>query len=199
MINSFADKLKQLRTEKGLSQQQLAKMIYVDRSSIARWENGWRVPDVVVISRIAECLGVSPSELLPDKETAAHTVSIIIVDDEKPILNGELRTMSEVMPDAEITGFTKPLEALQYARENHIDIAFLDIELGKSNGFELCGKLLDINPKTNVVFLTAWPDYSLKAWSTKACGFLLKPLSREDVALQLQKLKHPIASLSDKK
>ena len=42
MTVSFAERLRKLRTEKGLSQQQLAMKMLVDRSSIARWENGTR-------------------------------------------------------------------------------------------------------------------------------------------------------------
>ena len=56
-------------------------------------------------------------------------------------------------------------------------------------------RLLEINPATNIVFLTAWPDYSLKAWDTAASGFLVKPLIPEDVKAVLSKLKYPIRGL----
>ena len=45
----FADTLKKLRTDKGLSQQALADKMYVTRSTIARWENGIRLPDAAMI------------------------------------------------------------------------------------------------------------------------------------------------------
>ena len=44
------------------------------------------------------------------------------------------------------------------------------------------------NPEMNVIFLTAYPDYSLQAWKTHACGFLVKPLVEEDIRLQLSLL-----------
>ena len=59
MNMSFADTLKRLRTEKGLLQQELAKKLSVTRSTVSRWENGSRLPDVVIISRIAEVLDVA--------------------------------------------------------------------------------------------------------------------------------------------
>ena len=42
---AFADKLKKLREEHGLSQAALAKRIYVSRSAVAKWENGLGLPD----------------------------------------------------------------------------------------------------------------------------------------------------------
>ena len=180
MADSFADNLRRLRVEKGLSQQQLAARMFVDRSSIARWESGTRMPDLVLVHRLAVCLGVDVATLLPESAGQGRTPVVILVDDERPILSGGLRVLSE---------------ALEFARGNPVSLAFLDIELGKTNGFELCEKLLEINPATNVVFLTAWPDYSLKAWNTAACGFLVKPLMPEDVTAMLPKLKHPIRGL----
>ena len=50
--------------------------------------------------------------------------------------------------------------------------------------------LLDINPRINVVFLTAFGDYSLDAWSTGASGFLVKPITAEGVKAQLKNLRH---------
>ena len=42
---AFADKLRQLREEHGLSQAALARRIYVSRSAVAKWENGLGLPD----------------------------------------------------------------------------------------------------------------------------------------------------------
>ena len=76
---------------------------------------------------------------------------------------------------------------------NQIALAVLDIELGTASGLDLCRELLKINPRTNVVFLTAYADYSLDAWKTKASGFLLKPLTLEDVKEQLKMLRYPFS------
>ena len=40
----FKDKLRALRTQKGISQQELANAIYVSRSAVAKWENGLGLP-----------------------------------------------------------------------------------------------------------------------------------------------------------
>lgn len=192
MSKTFANTLKQLRTERNLSQQQMAELLYVDRSTIAKWENGTRMPDTLLLSRIAECLDIDMQVLLANVELAEEIPNVIMVDDEKIILSGGLPILEEVMPNASITGFTKPSDAIKYANSNRIALAFLDIEMGKISGFDLCRELLEINPRTNVIFLTAYMDYSLRAWDTGASGFVLKPLSAEDVRKQLDKLRYPI-------
>ena len=98
------------------------------------------------------------------------------------------------MPSATIVGFTSPAEALEYARGNRVVLAFLDIELGKTSGFDLCRALLNTNPRMNVVFLTAYAEYSLDAWSTGASGFMVKPITPEGVCKQLANLRYPFLS-----
>ena len=192
MTVNFAEKLRRYRTEKGISQQQLAAKMMVDRSSIARWENGTRSPDITLMPRLAECLGVDVSDLLNDGSEQHIIPRVIVVDDEKPNLTGAVRILCETLPGAEITGFLRPSEALMFAKSNPVNLAILDIELGRSSGFELCEKLTALHPETNVVFLTAWPEHSLEAWKTKACGFLVKPLLPADVLAILPKLKYPL-------
>ncbi len=63
MNYKFAENLKKLREEKGLSQKQLGKLMFVAPSTIARWENGSRLPDAVMILRLAGCLGVDANTL----------------------------------------------------------------------------------------------------------------------------------------
>ena len=70
-------------------------------------------------------------------------------------------------------------------------LTFLDIELGKTNGLDLCKKFLEINPRTNVIFLTAYVEYSFEAWNTGASGYLLKPITAENLRAQLKNLRYP--------
>jgi transcriptional regulator with XRE-family HTH domain len=194
MGTHFADALKALRAERGLSQRELAESVYVTRSTVARWESGSRLPDAVMISRLAQCLGVDVSVLLSAAAASDESPNVIMVDDRKLVLTGSLPALEEAMPYATITGFTRPSEAVEYARANRVSLAFLDVELGKTSGLELCRTLLDINPRTNVVYLTAYDEYALDAWGTGASGFMLKPITPEGVRAQLENLRHPFAT-----
>ncbi len=192
MSASFANMLRELRSEKGLSQQQVAELLFVDRTAVARWEGGNRMPDLNMLYRIADCLGIDPNRLLSAAMEGDEAPNVILVDDEEIILRGGFRVLEKALPNASIVGFTKPAEAVEYARFNRVAVAFLDIEMGAFSGLDLCRTLLEINPRTNVVFLTAYRDYSFEAWKTGACGYLMKPLTPEDVQNQMTRLRFPI-------
>ena len=165
--------------------------MYVTRSTIARWENGSRLPDAETISQLSRCLGVDVNTLLSAAADSDEAPNVIMVDDTKIVLTGGLPILEAAMPDAVVTGFTRPSEAVEFARANRVALAFLDIELGKTSGLDLCRTLLEIHPRTNVVFLTAYIEYSFDAWSTGASGFMLKPITPEGVREQLKHLRYP--------
>ena len=187
----FAESLRKLRKEKELSQRDLANKLYVTRATVARWESGARLPDAVMIARLSDVLGTDVSVLFSAKAQNDEIPNVIMVDDRKLILTGSLPVLEEALPRASITGFTDADEAIAYAKENRVALAFLDIELRNTSGLELCRALLEINPQTNVVFLTAYSDYALDAWNTGASGFMLKPITPEGVREQLHNLRYP--------
>ena len=192
MNGLFAENLRKLREERGLSQKQLGIQMFVNHSTIARWENGTRLPDAAMILRLARCLGVDVNTLLMMVAQSDEAPNVIMVDDSKLILTGSLPVLEEVMPHAAVMGFIKASEAIEYAKANSVALAFLDIELRNSSGLDLCRTLLEINPQTNVVYLTAYSDYALDAWSTGASGFMLKPITPESVREQLSRLRYPV-------
>ncbi|MBQ8093591.1 MAG: response regulator [Clostridia bacterium] len=187
----FADALRKLRTKKGLTQNQLASLMFVNRATVTKWESGSRLPDAAMITRLAKALEVDVGTLLSTAAESDESFNIIMVDDNKDILSYNLLILAEVVPNAMIAGFNWPQEAIEYAKVNRTDLAFLDIELGTANGFDLCHALLEINPCTKAVYLTAYPDYALNAWDTDASGFMVKPLTPEGVRRQLKKLRFP--------
>ena len=187
----FADTLKKLRTGKGLSQQALAEKMYVTRATVSRWESGSRLPDAETIIRLSEVLGADVNALLNAAARSDEPPNVMIVDDNRVVLNGGLPVIEEAIPNAAVTGFTKPSEAVEYAKANRVALVFLDIEMGMTSGLDVCRELLKVNPCTNVVYLTAYKEYSFDAWDTGAIGFMLKPITAEGVKKQLEKLRYP--------
>ena len=187
----FADTMKKLREEKGLSQNEIAKRMYVTRTAVSRWESGHRLPDAAMITRLSDVLGVDVNILISAAAQSDESPIVIMVDDNKVFLNDGMPIIEEVIPNAAVIGFTKPSEAIEYAKANRIALAFLDIEMIDVSGLDVCRKLLEINQRTNVVYLTAYRDYSFDAWDTGACGFMVKPLTADGVKKQLKKLRYP--------
>jgi len=61
----FGERLKEVRIKKGLSQEELADIAGLDRTYISGCERGVRNISLVNIYKIADALGIKPSELLP--------------------------------------------------------------------------------------------------------------------------------------
>lgn len=181
--------LRRARIEKGLSQQQLAEAMNVDRSTVTKWETGDRLPNAATLARLSSVLGFNLAELLGASDEKPR---VMLVDDSRVILNDGLAALKEALPNASVTGFIWPKKAIEYAKANPVALAVLDIELGAVSGLDLCHTLLEINPHTNVVYLTAYPDYALDAWNTEACGFMVKPLTPESIRSALVKLRYPL-------
>lgn len=111
--------------------------------------------------------------------------NVIAVDDEQNALNRFERLIAQDNRLSLLSTFTKPTEALEYVKNNHVDIAFLDIEMPEMTGLELAEALMDYNPYIEIVFVTAYNQYALEAFRAHATGYLLKPLSREDFTAQI--------------
>ena len=174
MTTSFGETLRRLRTEKGLSQQQLAVRLHMERP---------------------RALSVDSSALLSAADDSCEAPNVLLVDDEPLIVTGGIPVLQEAMPNANVVGFTKPSQVLAFFSENPVALAFLDIELGRTSGLELCREMLRLRPRTNVIYLTAFREYAFDAWDTGACGYLLKPLETETVRAQLSRLRYPVKGL----
>lgn len=71
----FAEKLKTLRAEKGISQTALAEAIHISRSAVAKWENGLGLPGEDSLRLLCEYFAISESELMSDKCAEESAVS----------------------------------------------------------------------------------------------------------------------------
>ncbi|MDO5381571.1 MAG: response regulator [Eubacteriales bacterium] len=119
-------------------------------------------------------------------------MNIVAVDDEKYALEGLVEAIAEVKKDASLVSFSNSKDVLEYAKDNKIDVAFLDIELGSMTGIEVAKKLKIINPHINIVFVTGYNQYMRDAIHLRASGYVEKPVSKEDIAEELGNLRNPL-------
>lgn len=67
----FAQQLKKIRKEKGLSQDEIATQLFISRQAVSRWESGDATPDVTNLVQLAEFLAVDLDELVLGRKVAA--------------------------------------------------------------------------------------------------------------------------------
>lgn len=100
----------------------------------------------------------------------------IVVDDEPPS-RALIREFLTDFPDIQvIEECSNGFEALKTIATHQPDLVFLDIQMPKLSGFDL---LELIDKPTNIIFITAYDQYAVKAFEVHALDYLLKPVSRE--------------------
>lgn len=102
-----------------------------------------------------------------------------MIDDEPHALK-ELEFHLKRYPELEICGmFINPVEALGQIRDLQPDCIFLDINMPMLNGIEFASRILDEQESVDIVFVTAYDEYAIKAFELHAFDYLLKPLEQK--------------------
>ena len=110
----------------------------------------------------------------------------VCVDDEKLGMEYLVTLCERIEILDEVKGFTKSREALEYSESNVTDLALLDINMPDINGITLASKLREINPDIRIVFVTAYEQYAVDAFSVHADGYLLKPVNLEVLTNEIE-------------
>lgn len=119
-------------------------------------------------------------------------MNIVLVDDEPLTLKMLEVAVSEAVQNANISSFLKPREALSFAEQTKIDIAFLDINMQVIDGIKIAKRLKELYPKINIIFSTGYEEYALEALKLYSSGYLLKPINADDVREAMKNLRYPI-------
>ncbi len=111
-------------------------------------------------------------------------MKVVIVDDER-LSREELKKMLKQYPDIEILAeCVNAEEGKKKIEELKPDLVFLDIEMPDKTGFEM---LNEISAIPDVVFISAYDEYAIKAFEFQALDYLLKPLDPQRLAECIKK------------
>ncbi|UFJ41044.1 response regulator [Brevibacillus humidisoli] len=103
----------------------------------------------------------------------------ILVDDERLALNSLGKLLQEV-DELEIVGkYQDPRLALEEAVRIKPDVVFLDVEMPGLNGIDAAERLLRFLPNADVVFVTGFDEYAVKAFELNVLDYILKPVRRD--------------------
>jgi two-component system LytT family response regulator len=115
----------------------------------------------------------------------------IIVDDER-LARRELASQLKAFTEVEIAGeASNGEEAIELIDKLKPDLVFLDIQMPDMTGFEVLERLNDV---PQVIFVTAFDEYALKAFEVNALDYVLKPVEEERLEESLEKVKSRRAS-----
>ena len=126
-------------------------------------------------------------------------MKVIAIDDEEIILDDFVDMLTGMSEIDEVKGFTDGAAALVYIKEHDIDVAFCDINMRGMDGITLAKKAKAVNPSLNIIFVTAYTEYSLEAMKMHASGYLVKPVMKEDIERELKDLRNPLLDKGDKR
>ncbi|HYF31047.1 MAG TPA: LytTR family DNA-binding domain-containing protein [Chitinophagaceae bacterium] len=118
-------------------------------------------------------------------------IRAIIVDDE-PKNRKVLRSLlTDFCPEVSIAGEAGSAEeASKVVSNENPDLLFLDIEMPYGNAFDLLDKLMPVN--FEIIFITAFDEYTLKAFRYSALDYLLKPVDIEELKTAVKKASEKI-------
>ncbi len=101
------------------------------------------------------------------------TIRSIAVDDE-PFALDVISIHAAKVPELDLMErFTDPFKALEYLKNNPVDLIFLDINMPGLSGMELVSRL---KCPPRIVFTTAYSEYALDSYDYEAVDYLLKPI-----------------------
>ena len=116
---------------------------------------------------------------------------ILTVDNRPQALAQVSDLARELMPEAELLSSGSSLEALGTARKTEIDVAILRVDTPELGGLDLGKYLLELNPLTNLIFITDKRRHSYEAMAMHASGYLLEPVEQGALKRELADLRHP--------
>lgn len=121
-------------------------------------------------------------------------IKCILVDDERLALE-EIQYLLETIPEIEIIGQGRNgPEAIKLVQELEPDLMFLDVQMPGLNGFEVVEQLIKMDNLPQVVFVTAYDQYAVKAFEVNVVDYLLKPVEKNRLEKAIQRVRYQLES-----
>lgn len=115
-------------------------------------------------------------------------MKILLVDDDRLITDSLEIILSKDQSFQVVGKCANGLEAIEFIRNQHVDIILMDIRMPKMDGIDACAKIKEINNSIKIIMLTTFRDFRHvhQALHAGASGYLLKS---EEVEQQIQTIK----------
>lgn len=114
-------------------------------------------------------------------------IKTLIVEDVKEYAELLISLLNEHAPNIDVVDVKNDFNsAYNFLSNNKVDLVFLDVELGNTNGLDLIRQLKEVD--FNIIVTTAYDKYALKAFQINAIHYLLKPISVKSLQEALERV-----------
>lgn len=115
-------------------------------------------------------------------------IKALIIDDEERGIDVLSRMLGTYCPSLHVAGVaTDIVSGVQLIKSLKPDVVFLDVEMPGGNGFKLLEHLEP--PDFEVIFVTAYNEYAIRAIKFSALDYLLKPVHAEELQQAVERLR----------
>lgn len=112
----------------------------------------------------------------------------IIVEDEIPA-SEELSYIISKYESIKVEGIAHDGESgIKLIKEKKPDAIFMDINMPLQNGIKLAGKVKELDSSIEIIFVTAYEEYAIKAFEVNALDYILKPFDEKRIDITISRL-----------
>ncbi len=117
-----------------------------------------------------------------------RSITALIIDDDEYTRDQLQHLLEKYFPEIQLVGSCKNgKDGLQAIRQHNPEIIFLDIEMPDMSGFQMLEQLDKIN--FEVIFITSFNQYAIKAIRFSALDYLLKPIVLDELKMAVARFK----------
>ena len=115
--------------------------------------------------------------------------NLLIVDDEKDMLDGLKRILPYELKNAKIRVSSSPVKALEMVKKNSFDLILMDVRMPEMDGLELLEQIKQVEPGSTIIMMTAFGsiEVAVQAIKTGAYDFITKPFEIPDLIRHINK------------
>lgn len=113
-------------------------------------------------------------------------IKSIIIDDEQHVREGLYSIIKKYCPNVDVLGLgSNAKQGINLIIDTQPDLVFVDVQMPNQTGFEMLQEIGEI--EFDVIFVTSFDKYALKAIKYSALDYLLKPINIADLQIAISK------------
>ncbi|SHJ60741.1 LytR/AlgR family response regulator transcription factor [Tepidibacter formicigenes] len=114
-------------------------------------------------------------------------VKVLVCDDDKVIRNHIVRAINNIKDIEFIKTAENGVQAVQNIKKGDFDILIIDVDMPHKNGIDAAKEICKVNPDIYIIFVTAFKEYALDAFSIYSLDYILKPFNEKRLLETLSK------------